>query len=53
MARWVVGGLLVAALVAGGVSAFHLSPRPGAWLIHCHVLEHHAGGMGTTFEVRG
>lgn len=28
-----------------------VADNPGRWLIHCHVLEHHAGGMGTTFEV--
>lgn len=30
-----------------------VADNPGAWLIHCHVLEHHAGGMGTVFEVAG
>ncbi|MFP8832852.1 multicopper oxidase family protein [Hydrogenophaga sp. XSHU_21] len=30
-----------------------VADNPGRWLIHCHVLEHHAGGMGTTFEVMG
>ena len=29
-----------------------VADNPGRWLIHCHVLEHHAGGMGTVFEVR-
>lgn len=29
-----------------------VADSPGRWLIHCHVLEHHAGGMGTMFEVR-
>jgi FtsP/CotA-like multicopper oxidase with cupredoxin domain len=24
----------------------------GDWLIHCHILEHHAGGLGTQFRVR-
>lgn len=28
-----------------------VADNPGRWLIHCHVLEHHAGGMGTMFEV--
>jgi FtsP/CotA-like multicopper oxidase with cupredoxin domain len=28
-----------------------VADNPGRWLIHCHVLEHHAGGMGTHFEV--
>jgi FtsP/CotA-like multicopper oxidase with cupredoxin domain len=30
-----------------------VADNPGRWLIHCHVLEHHAGGMGTRFRVRG
>lgn len=30
-----------------------VADNPGRWLIHCHVLEHHAGGMGTMFEVVG
>ncbi len=25
--------------------------NPGDWMLHCHVLEHHAGGMGGTFRV--
>ncbi len=25
--------------------------NPGKWMIHCHMLEHQAGGMGTWFEV--
>jgi FtsP/CotA-like multicopper oxidase with cupredoxin domain len=29
-----------------------VADNPGDWLIHCHVLEHHAGGLGTTFRVR-
>ena len=29
-----------------------VADNPGRWLIHCHVLEHHAGGMGTHFEVQ-
>jgi len=28
-----------------------VADNPGRWLIHCHVLEHHAGGMGAMFEV--
>ncbi len=28
-----------------------VADNPGRWLIHCHVLENHAGGMGTYFEV--
>ena len=26
--------------------------NPGDWMIHCHVLEHHAGGMGGVFRVQ-
>ncbi len=26
--------------------------NPGKWMIHCHMLEHQAGGMGTWFEVK-
>jgi FtsP/CotA-like multicopper oxidase with cupredoxin domain len=29
-----------------------VADNPGDWLIHCHILEHHAGGMGTQFRVR-
>ena len=25
--------------------------RPGTWMYHCHILEHHAAGMMATFEV--
>jgi FtsP/CotA-like multicopper oxidase with cupredoxin domain len=25
--------------------------RPGYWMYHCHILEHHAGGMMANFEV--
>jgi FtsP/CotA-like multicopper oxidase with cupredoxin domain len=27
--------------------------RPGMWMYHCHVLEHHATGMMASFEVLG
>jgi FtsP/CotA-like multicopper oxidase with cupredoxin domain len=30
-----------------------IADNPGKWLIHCHMLEHHAGGMVTWFEVEG
>ncbi|MFN4359492.1 MAG: multicopper oxidase family protein [Hylemonella sp.] len=30
-----------------------VADNPGWWLLHCHVLEHHAGGLGTLFEVQG
>ena len=29
-----------------------VADNPGDWLLHCHVLEHHAGGMGMQFRVR-
>ncbi len=29
-----------------------VADNPGKWLIHCHMLEHAAGGMMTWFEVR-
>jgi FtsP/CotA-like multicopper oxidase with cupredoxin domain len=25
--------------------------RPGTWMYHCHILEHHAAGMMATFNV--
>lgn len=25
--------------------------RPGSWMYHCHILEHHAAGMMTMFDV--
>jgi FtsP/CotA-like multicopper oxidase with cupredoxin domain len=25
--------------------------RPGSWMYHCHILEHHAAGMMAHFEV--
>ena len=25
--------------------------NPGKWMLHCHMLEHQAGGMGTWFQV--
>jgi FtsP/CotA-like multicopper oxidase with cupredoxin domain len=27
--------------------------RPGMWMYHCHILEHHAAGMMANFEVIG
>ncbi len=35
------------------VEVAFVADNPGHWLIHCHVLEHHAGGLGTQFEVLG
>jgi FtsP/CotA-like multicopper oxidase with cupredoxin domain len=26
--------------------------NPGKWMIHCHMLEHQAGGMASWFEVK-
>ncbi|MBB3066780.1 multicopper oxidase family protein [Limibacillus halophilus] len=28
-----------------------VADNPGKWLFHCHMLEHHAAGMGTWLEV--
>lgn len=28
-----------------------VADNPGKWMIHCHMLEHQAGGMGTWFTV--
>jgi FtsP/CotA-like multicopper oxidase with cupredoxin domain len=28
-----------------------MADNPGKWLFHCHVLEHHLGGMGGVIEV--
>jgi FtsP/CotA-like multicopper oxidase with cupredoxin domain len=25
--------------------------RPGSWMYHCHILEHHAAGMMAHFDV--
>ncbi|MFK7966427.1 MAG: multicopper oxidase domain-containing protein [Burkholderiaceae bacterium] len=33
-------------LVAGFVA-----DNPGDWLIHCHIVEYHARGMGTQLRV--
>jgi len=33
-------------------TVYLLADNPGKWMIHCHMLEHQAGGMGTWFEVR-
>ena len=27
--------------------------RPGTWMYHCHILEHHAAGMMAHFQVVG
>lgn len=31
--------------------AFRPDDRPGEWMFHCHILEHHAAGMMGHFEV--
>lgn len=31
--------------------AFRADDRPGEWMYHCHILEHHAAGMMGHFEV--
>ena len=31
--------------------AFRPDDRPGTWMYHCHILEHHAAGMMAHFEV--
>jgi FtsP/CotA-like multicopper oxidase with cupredoxin domain len=31
--------------------AFQPDDRPGEWMYHCHILEHHASGMMAHFEV--
>ncbi|MEE9587287.1 MAG: multicopper oxidase family protein [Hyphomicrobiaceae bacterium] len=28
-----------------------LADNPGKWMLHCHMLEHQAGGMATWFEI--
>ncbi len=28
-----------------------VADNPGDWILHCHVLEHHAGGLGAQFRV--
>ncbi|MGI9382012.1 MAG: multicopper oxidase family protein, partial [Methyloligellaceae bacterium] len=30
-----------------------VADNPGKWMLHCHMLEHQAGGMATWFEVTG
>jgi FtsP/CotA-like multicopper oxidase with cupredoxin domain len=31
--------------------AWRPDDRPGSWMYHCHILEHHAAGMMAHFEV--
>ncbi len=32
--------------------AWYTDDRPGMWMYHCHILEHHAAGMMAHFEVK-
>ena len=34
-----------------GVDVAFKADNPGDWLFHCHVLEHHAGGMSAVIRV--
>lgn len=34
------------------LTVYLLADNPGKWMLHCHMLEHQAGGMGTWFEVK-
>ena len=36
---------------AEAVKVAFVADNPGKWMIHCHMLEHQAGGMATWFEV--
>ena len=40
-------------LMHGGERAdlIFTADNPGLWLLHCHMLEHHAAGMGTVISV--
>jgi FtsP/CotA-like multicopper oxidase with cupredoxin domain len=31
--------------------AWYPDDRPGSWMYHCHILEHHAAGMMALFDV--
>ena len=35
------------------VAVAFVADNPGKWMIHCHMLEHQAAGMGTWFHVKG
>lgn len=32
-------------------TVYFVADNPGKWMIHCHMLEHQAGGMATWFQV--
>ena len=34
-------------------TVYLVADNPGKWMIHCHMLEHQAGGMASWFEVKG
>ena len=36
---------------AEAVKVVFVADNPGKWMLHCHMLEHQAGGMSTWFEV--
>ncbi len=36
---------------AEAVKIAFVADNPGKWMLHCHMLEHQAGGMATWFEV--
>ncbi len=36
---------------AEAVKVAFVADNPGKWMLHCHMLEHQAGGMSTWFEV--
>ncbi len=40
-------------LKPGGIVKIAWMPdnRPGMWMYHCHIIEHHAAGMMANFEV--
>ena len=33
------------------ITVAFIAHNPGRWMLHCHMLEHQAGGMGTWYEV--
>jgi FtsP/CotA-like multicopper oxidase with cupredoxin domain len=32
------------------VEVAFVADNPGRWMLHCHILEHQAGGMATWFD---
>ena len=49
MARFLIGLVVVVALLVAGVGAFHLSPRPGAWLVKL-LFDHGAARTSQALE---